>query len=541
MLHSAEDDQDDVQVIRQARKNRTAHITSHQDPSSGKPIVLWGDVLRVFPDALYLQRGKRIIPFMKGSDFKDLDPPRIAAIPNVTLDVIVHNDLTQDAEQGPSKTLQNKDAAVTTAAPVSTVRRNPAYGDELAALENYNHIDPPSNFSVRRNAAYGGAGTAIDKSSSTRIEMSSTAALGRSPAYGDELVAIEDYTHIDRPNVSARGPQLHPDSLVSDTSPVLRPRNGEGNLYNLDPPRITAITNAVLDIVAEDSSLVDGAPRRPQDSTTEEPPQKEVIVEGLSFSRNSVYGGDTLTRMLAEQGNLVAQYETGRQYECWLNPDYIQAKEWYLKAAKQGHLGAQCAIGHLYEKGLGRPVDLKKAFEWYLKAAETGYSPAQTILGEWYWNGSGGVPEKDQSKSFEWYLKAAEGGNPVAQRQVGEFYCSGWGGVLKDELQAFVWFMKAAVQGNATAQLLVAEMYCSGCEGVSRDYKEAKEWYLKAGEGGEDDAWLCPHGIDKIFFQELSPEEQQHELQRQEEERQQREQELIQAVQQRRRQRQRKS
>lgn len=504
----------------------------------------------------------------------------------------MHNDLTQDAEQGPSKTLQNKDAAVTTAAPVSTVRRNPAYGDELAALENYNHIDPPSNFSVRRNAAYGGAGTAIDKSSSTRIEMSSTAALGRSPAYGDELVAIEDYTHIDRPNVSARGPQLHPDSLVSDTSPVLRPRNGEGNLYkydyiwehgfesgevfedvcvcvtvwyfhifsrcidnsaspfdifvlclnnSLDPPRITAITNAVLDIVAEDSSLVDGAPRRPQDSTTEEPPQKEVIVEGLSFSRNSVYGGDTLTRMLAEQGNLVAQYETGRQYECWLNPDYIQAKEWYLKAAKQGHLGAQCAIGHLYEKGLGRPVDLKKAFEWYLKAAETGYSPAQTILGEWYWNGSGGVPEKDQSKSFEWYLKAAEGGNPVAQRQVGEFYCSGWGGVLKDELQAFVWFMKAAVQGNATAQLLVAEMYCSGCEGVSRDYKEAKEWYLKAGEGGEDDAWLCPHGIDKIFFQELSPEEQQHELQRQEEERQQREQELIQAVQQRRRQRQRKS
>jgi hypothetical protein len=72
MMHSDDGDDDDdvVQVIRHVRKNRIAHITTHQDPS-GKNIVLWDDVLRVFPEALYLQRGKRVLPFLKGSDFKE--------------------------------------------------------------------------------------------------------------------------------------------------------------------------------------------------------------------------------------------------------------------------------------------------------------------------------------------------------------------------------------------------------------------------------------------------------------------------------------
>lgn len=69
MMHS--EGQDDIQVIRLASKNRTVHIATHQDPSSGKPIVLWSDVLRVFRDALYLQHGQKVLPFLKGADFEE--------------------------------------------------------------------------------------------------------------------------------------------------------------------------------------------------------------------------------------------------------------------------------------------------------------------------------------------------------------------------------------------------------------------------------------------------------------------------------------
>lgn len=72
MMHSGDDHQDTgVQVIRLAISNKTVHITTHQDPSSGKAIVIWDDVLRVFRDARYLQHGQRVLPFMKGSDFKE--------------------------------------------------------------------------------------------------------------------------------------------------------------------------------------------------------------------------------------------------------------------------------------------------------------------------------------------------------------------------------------------------------------------------------------------------------------------------------------
>ncbi|KAH7036547.1 hypothetical protein BKA57DRAFT_509822 [Linnemannia elongata] len=370
MVHSSNDHQDiRVQIIRQANKNKTVRITTHQDPSSGKAIVIWSDVLRVFRDALYLQHGQRVLPFMKGSDFKDLDPPRIAAIPDEILDIVVED-----------------------SSPVDSAPRRP---QDSTTEELYEKEDTVIDLSVRRN-----------------------------PVEGDELAAMENYTHIDRPNLLARGPQLYPDSLGNDTSSLLQ----------------------------------------------------------LPFDYDSLSAADI--QKLAEEGDAEAQYLTGCHYdvchydELWQNVishGYAQAMEWYLQAAKQGHVKAQCAIGRLYENGHGRPVDLKKAFEWILKAAEAGYSPAQTILGEWYWNGSGGVPERDQSKSFEWYLKAAERGNPLAQRKVADFYSNGWAGVPVDDRRVLEWFMKSALQGNSSAQLHVAEMYCAGHEGVPRDYKKAKE------------------------------------------------------------------
>ncbi|KAF9904924.1 hypothetical protein EC991_002224 [Linnemannia zychae] len=73
------------------------HVACHSDPSSGKDIVLWDDILAAFKaDVIHIRSGTFVIPFLKGPDFKNLDPLRIIAFPGVTLDVIVRN---QSGEQ----------------------------------------------------------------------------------------------------------------------------------------------------------------------------------------------------------------------------------------------------------------------------------------------------------------------------------------------------------------------------------------------------------------------------------------------------------
>ncbi|KAK3823645.1 MAG: hypothetical protein J3R72DRAFT_479665 [Linnemannia gamsii] len=67
----------------------TIHIVCHMDASSGKNILLWDDIKAVFGNALYVRSGDLALPFLKGLNFKNLDPPRIAAIPGVTLNVVV--------------------------------------------------------------------------------------------------------------------------------------------------------------------------------------------------------------------------------------------------------------------------------------------------------------------------------------------------------------------------------------------------------------------------------------------------------------------
>ncbi|KAG0377314.1 hypothetical protein BGX24_006336 [Mortierella sp. AD032] len=57
--------------------------------SSGRDIVLWDDILAVFKSALYVRSGAVALPFLKGLDFKNLDPLRIVAVPGASLDLVV--------------------------------------------------------------------------------------------------------------------------------------------------------------------------------------------------------------------------------------------------------------------------------------------------------------------------------------------------------------------------------------------------------------------------------------------------------------------
>ncbi|KAG0278741.1 hypothetical protein BGZ96_002253, partial [Linnemannia gamsii] len=169
-----EDSSDEhVQAVRRVYENANStyptllndifHVTYHLDPTTGKGIILWDDILSAFKNVVHVKSGTKIISFQKGSDFKNLDPLRMAASPEITLDVVVaghrvNTESSLDKEQPTTKsplkeisleslqislpnTRQEHTSASSNNIATNTIRRNPAYGLVEEALENYTHID----------------------------------------------------------------------------------------------------------------------------------------------------------------------------------------------------------------------------------------------------------------------------------------------------------------------------------------------------------------------------------------------------------------
>jgi uncharacterized protein len=68
-------------------------------------------------------------------------------------------------------------------------------------------------------------------------------------------------------------------------------------------------------------------------------------------------------------------------HEGWgVDQDYTQARQWYEKAAAQGHAGAMNNLGFLYENGSGVGKDYAQARQWFEKAAALGSNVAKNNL-----------------------------------------------------------------------------------------------------------------------------------------------------------------
>ncbi len=95
-------------------------------------------------------------------------------------------------------------------------------------------------------------------------------------------------------------------------------------------------------------------------------------------------------------------------------PDYVQAAEWYRKAAEQNHSGAQFNLGELYAHGQGVRRDAVQSRAWYVKAAQQGDAGAQFNLGNSCHHASfSQVPAKaaeSRIEAYKWFrLAAAQG------------------------------------------------------------------------------------------------------------------------------------
>lgn len=82
----------------------------------------------------------------------------------------------------------------------------------------------------------------------------------------------------------------------------------------------------------------------------------------------------------AQQGFIPAQNNLGL---CYIRvKDYKKAVYWFSKAAEEGNAYSQCSLGVCYEKGKGIEKNINKAKEWYKKAANQGHEKAIKKLKE---------------------------------------------------------------------------------------------------------------------------------------------------------------
>ncbi|KAK3824262.1 MAG: hypothetical protein J3R72DRAFT_528789 [Linnemannia gamsii] len=421
------------------------YIAYQPDSSSGRDIILWDDILDVFSNALYVRSGAVALPFLKGPDFKKLDPLRIAAVLGVTLDVVVRSELSE--KELSLESLQ-------TALPGTTREGS------TASTDSYSNI-------IATNAA---------------------AIVRRNPAGGLVEEAMDAYRNNDN---SAFGPRPRGPQAILDTTPFTG---------GTTPTSQELVSNSQTSALQESTSTTNN------DTNDETLKKAESGDKDAQFTLgHKTYYAQGVPQdyhaakewyfKAAKQGHSEAQMSIGymSQYGQGTPQDYAAAMDWYLKAADQGEAAAQNNIGFMYCNGQGVPRDYSLAMEWYLKSANQGYALTQNNIGDLYHKGYG-VPQ-DYTSAMDWYLKAARQRDAEAQNNIGLLYQDGLG-VARDYSQAMSWFRKAADQGHAPAQSNVAWLYEQGM-GVSKDRVKAIEWYRKAVAGGDANAKMHLDGLEQ--------------------------------------------
>ena len=193
-----------------------------------------------------------------------------------------------------------------------------------------------------------------------------------------------------------------------------------------------------------------------------------------------------------------ANYILGAIYSHGLGitADKMKGYDYYLDAAKSGHVLAQMEVAKYHQKN-GYP-DLAEA--WWRMAAEKGNSDAQFELALFLYN-----PQIDsiyaatidlderkerQKEAASWYDKSANQGNPKAMHRLA--WMNLWGvGVEMNIDNAFALYRKAIAtdcveKENITKNFITALTIIASKEMESKDYKGALVHYLEAANLGDN-------------------------------------------------------
>ena len=184
-------------------------------------------------------------------------------------------------------------------------------------------------------------------------------------------------------------------------------------------------------------------------------------------------------RSAAEKGDADAQFELGlcNSLGYCMKKDPAAARQWFGKAAAQGHKAARAAC---VVEGYDSSASKKAARESLRKAAEEGDAWAQFYLGTC-------CGDHDPRQAVRWFREAALQGNAWGQVLLGMAYLGIVRGVPQDQAQGARWCTKAAEQGHAMGQMFLGGCYAGGA-GVTRDPAKAVHWLRKSADQGYEPA-----------------------------------------------------
>ncbi|OAQ26368.1 HCP-like protein [Linnemannia elongata AG-77] len=362
-MTQGDDPQEQVQAMRSVNKgvspnsippatlDEIYHVETLKDPDTQKEFIFWDDIVQAFDNAVQVRHKTRVVPFLRGTDHRILEPRRIAALPDVVLDVVVDNPVTDNVRAASPQVQQ--------------------LALQLAPLQNGDEATSQDDFSASSAASTPITTTVAstpNATSSSSPPSTTTCTVRRNPVYGLVETAMENYTHIERPLAfpSARGPH----TVLDDQTPAV-----------MDLP-----------VLSHPHSNNEAQQRAPQRSNTIIPMEKDVVRMSISASHGDRDAQVALGDMYRD-GEGVAQ-------------DYQEAMDWYLKAAEQGDAAGQQRVGALYYQGFGVSQNYSTAMDWYLKAAEQGYAIAQHSIGILYNHGHGVL--LNYGRAMDWYLEAAD-------------------------------------------------------------------------------------------------------------------------------------
>lgn len=146
------------------------------------------------------------------------------------------------------------------------------------------------------------------------------------------------------------------------------------------------------------------------------------------------------------------------------NHDYVNAKQWFRKAADKGDPNAQNGLGYLYQFGYGVTQSRKKANDYFLKSAKQGNSDSQ------FWLGENLILSKDFKEGAYWTDQAARNGSADAQFNLAILYRDGRG-VSKDVGYMYFWFTVAATNGHKKSKELTHNLNAELPKDVSEELR----------------------------------------------------------------------
>jgi len=166
---------------------------------------------------------------------------------------------------------------------------------------------------------------------------------------------------------------------------------------------------------------------------------------------------------------------------------YQTALSEFTTLAEQGNIAALYYLGHMYQEGLGVPINLATAYGYYKRADDAYYLPAAAPLGALLLKGGPGVPASIPN-AIHLLKKAALSGSASAAYELGMIHLNGLGkgtpyAITEDYNHAFGYFLLGSLRGDQRAQQQLSKMYLVG-RGVPQDYQKTLMWLTRSAHQG---------------------------------------------------------